>query len=32
MGIIGIVVGLLILALIAINFRDIVRYIKITMM
>ncbi len=32
MGIIGIVFGLLILALIAINFRDIVRYIKITMM
>jgi hypothetical protein len=32
MGIMGIVVGLLILALIAINFRDIVRYIKITMM
>ncbi len=32
MGIIGIILGLLILALIAINFRDIVRYIKITMM
>ena len=32
MTIIEIVVGLLILALIAVNFRDIVRYFKITMM
>jgi hypothetical protein len=32
MTIVEIVVGLLILALIALNFRDIVRYLKITMM
>lgn len=32
MGIFELIVGLLILALIAYNFRDIVRYIKITMM
>ncbi len=32
MGLFEIILGLLILALIAFNFRDIVRYIKITMM